>query len=361
MVVILLAAAVVVLGDSRTLVLKRADMNQNFMRDGTLTSVLKGNVHFEYDDAKIHADNAVWYRSRGNARFSGNVEIQIKEQNLSCRTMRYDRHTKKVIATGGVDFFDAEKNVRLLAENAVYDLETRNLLVDRKPHLFRYDTTAGDTLEILSRTLRYFDSTKIAEAGGDVRISKGVMHAVCSLAYYHANEDRALLRIEPRIDYDVHEVVGDSVDLVFIEEKLRGISVMRNGSGIYREPNEGDTLVSTLEGDSLYMAVGADARLDTIWAYRDAESTYYAVSNPEEKNQAEGHRMRLAFTDEGIADRLFIEGNAKSIYYIEEESEDGLNEASGSSIAVTFRKGKAAYLEFLGDVRGLYVAGRKKN
>ena len=50
-------------------------------------------------------------------------------------------------------------------------------------------------------------------------------------------------------------------------------------------------------------------------------------------------------------------GQCPSKYYIEEDDNSGTNEASGDSILVAFRKGKASLLTLAGRARSIFSRG----
>jgi hypothetical protein len=338
--------------------LRRADFNENRMVRGGLVSELRGNVHFKYDDAEIQADFTRWRRHQGTAYFSGDVKVVRPKQTLTCRSMTYNRDGRKVVVTGDVDFLDRERNMRITGQRGTYYLDREDIVIDRKPRLERYDTTAADTLVIVGERMSYSDSLRMATATDSVVMTKGLMRATSAVAYFHPDDYRARLRSDPHLYYDMHHLTGDSIDLFFIDELLRGIAVMREAEGIYREYGDKDTIITTIDGDSLYMDITEEGKLDTIWVYRDVHSIYYAKRSPDIKNVAEGKRMVLSFDAEGEARRLKIEGNAKSVYFVEDDEggEAGRNEASGDVIHVTFRDGRAVYLKLSGGVRGRYTS-----
>jgi hypothetical protein len=212
---------------------------------------------------------------------------------------------------------------------------------------------------VIGKKMTHNDSTKTATAIDSVEILKGKLTSYCQTAYYHLETDIAQLRVAPRLYYDVHELTGDSVDLWFLDERLRGVTVMGRAKGVHRDEGRNDTIITVVEGDSLYMAICADGSLDTIWAYGNTHSSYYLTSDPGSPNEATGKTMILSFTDEGQAKNLEISGNATSTYYVEDRGGKGKNEASGDRIHVTFDGGKATYLRMTGGVRGIYFAQSK--
>jgi lipopolysaccharide export system protein LptA len=353
---VLLACCLVSAPVASSLILKRADYNQNSLINGKLVSVLRGNVVFLYEDAHITSEFAKWYRSDGRARFSKNVKITQPDQTLHCDNLVYDRTRRELVATGTVNFFSHTENTRIQGERAVYSLETGNLKLDREPRLIRYDTLSRDTMVITGGRMRYDDSLRLATAIDSVRITKGKLTATSSLAYYNTEKDAARLRITPDIYYGIHHLTGDSVDLLFLDQRLRGVSVMSAAHAIYREPSQSDTTLTDITGDSLYMAITEQGSLDTIWVFGNTRSTYHLMSEPGKVNEARGKRMIIAFRKDGEAKNLEIAGNAESVYYVDDESETGRNEASGDRIYVIFDDGRAAYLKLTGAVRGIYFA-----
>jgi lipopolysaccharide export system protein LptA len=346
--------------DEAPLILQNADYNENTLSNGKLVSVLKGNVHFVYKDAEIISQNAIWHRSDGVAKFSDSVRINRTNQVMTCKKLDFFRDRKLVILTGNVDFYDSKENVRMLAQKGVYHLDTRAVEMEKEPHLFRYDTTAHDTMEIVGRRMYYDDSLKLATVYDDVKINKGKMIADCQTAFYYPESDIAKLRVKPHILYDIHTLDGDSVNLDFKDELLRGISVRGKAKAIHKDFATSDSLVTEIKGDSLYMRITDAGHIDTTWVYRNVESKYFSKKTPDETNEAHGKVMVLNFNKAGNADNLVIQGNAQSIYYVADASGTGRNEASGDKIKLYFRQGKAAFLTITGAVRGIYFAQKQR-
>ncbi|MFP4416918.1 MAG: hypothetical protein ACOC41_02005 [Chitinivibrionales bacterium] len=358
-----LSAAVFGAEEKKTpLVLRHADFNQNTMRGGKLISELEGNVDFQFGDTRISSTYAKWYRSDGIIQFRDGVFIDMPDQTLSCDRLHFYRDRMQVTASGNVDYFDKKRSTRVLAPQATYHLEKESLELIRNPQLIRYDTTDTDTLNIISTSMHYDDSTGIAAARGSVKITRGPLVAYSQIAYYHSRQDMARLRKDPEIFYDIHHVEGDSIDLFFDERLLTGVSVDGDAHAIHRDPPQDlqtDTIITDIVGDSLYMAINPEGRIDTTWVHGNAISKYYRVDEKDQTNEARGKMMALAF-DEGKAHHLTISGNAESIYYIQEDGKDsGRNIADGQKIEVAFRDGRAVFLTMTGDVRGKYFARQR--
>jgi hypothetical protein len=343
-----------------TLVLANADYNENFMANGKLVTVLKGNVHFIYDDAHIYSKTTTWYRSDGIARFEDSVRIVQPDQTLKCRRLDFMREKKQVILTGDIDLWNTKDQVRLRAQKGVYHMDTKAIELDREPYMMRFDTTAHDTLEIKSARMLYNDSLKIATAIDSVTILKGELNATCRRAYYYVDDDVALLRIKPHLLYDIHTLDGDSMNLFFRDERLRGITVTGNAKAVHNDFTSADSVITLIDGDSLHLQISAEGRIDTTWVYRNVKSRYFSRSAPDQTNEAGGKMMQLTFNAEGSAKKLVVKGNAQSTYYIDGESGTGRNEASGDQIDLFFSEGRATYITLIGAVRGIYFAQQRR-
>ncbi|MDD5674449.1 MAG: OstA-like protein [Chitinivibrionales bacterium] len=338
-----------------SLILKSADSMDNIMVGGNLISELKGHVVFEYDDAVIHSDYAKWWRSEGMVNFSNHVVLSRPQQTLNADFLHYERDKKLCTANGNLLFIDRDKRLRLTGQQGFYNLQTRYFWVQGNPYLVQRDSTARDSLTIRGTTMTYTDSTKSATVVDNVIIRKGDLNAVGQRAYYFSQRQRANLRVNPHITYKTNTLTGDSVDLIFKQDTLRGVSVKGNSDGRYRENSKGDTLVTTIAGDSMYMSMTDSGAVDSIHVFRDVKGTYYNIRSAAQVNEASGKTMTLSFNKQGNVDRATIWGNAKSTYYVDEQDGSGKTIATGDTIRVSFADGKARRIRLTGSVRGSYI------
>jgi len=348
-----------VLAKNSTLVLKNADFNRNTLERGSLVSVLQGNVVFVYENTTICSDEAIWYRGSGVANFKGNVKLTQENQELTCKRLDFVRDEKKLTAQDNIDFFDKKKSMRIIAQKGVYYFEKKHLTLTKNPQMFQYDTTRAETLSIAGDKMVYNDSLNIATAENNVVITKGLLRSRCKTATCNMETDVAKLRTDPWIYYDIHEVTGDSVDLFFVDEALKGVSVMRNAKGFHRDITLKDTIHTNVTGDSIYMAISDSGTVETIWTHKDAHTVYYSSKTPHLQNEGNGKFMVLHFV-KGTTGTMNISGNAECVYYLNEEKESGKNEANGDDIFIHFVEGKAVHIKLVGGVRGTYFAERSK-
>lgn len=353
LVTFLLFISVVSIG-AQPLILHNADYNRNSFVNGQLVSVLRGNVEFEYKDARIKGNKATWYRRDGRILFVGNVEVEMKHQLLTCKRMELNKNKKILTVTKNVDFYDSDEMTRFTGDKGVYYIDDKDLILTGKPLITKYDTVANDTLTISGKKMVYKDTIGVAYVYKNVKIVKGDLTAYCDTADYETETGFSRLRKDPKIYYDVNELEGDSVNLEFLDGKLRGIIVMRNAEAVHKDVTIDDTLYTKMMGDSVYMSIMEEGGIDTVWTMKKAATLYYSSLTPEIINRADGKIMIVDFS-EGKTGNLRVKGNAESIYYIEDDKSNGVNRASGDEILIHFLDGRASYLRLKGGARGVYT------
>jgi lipopolysaccharide export system protein LptA len=341
---------------SPDLILKSADSNINTMsKDGQVVSVLTGNVVFLYDDATIKSQYAKWWRNKGMVSFSDRVSAVRTTQTLTSDKMDYDKSKKQLVANGHVHFFDAKERVKLNGDHGTYNMDTKFLVVEGKPHFISYDTVAHDTLDITGKKMTYDDSLKKATVHDNVTIQKGKLFSHSDFAVYYPDSGKAQLRLVPRIAFETDSLSGDSVDMLFTKKVLQKVKVKGGSHGMYHDFGKTDTTLTHLFGDSISMFLSDSGKIDSLWALGNVKSKYFPIAKPSQTNEAYGKYMIVSFNKKSQVDRVKVWGNARSIYNVEEKDGRGVNEASGDSILVGFANGRATHVKLCGSVRGFYA------
>lgn len=340
--------------ESPTLILKNAGSNVNTMRDGELVSVLRGNVEFLYDDYTIKSDYAKWWRKKELVHLKNNVKVIKETQVLTCRKMDYNGKDKILTASGNVLFVDTKDQVEIKGKRCRFNIKTEQCFLDGDPEFVRYDTTADETLTIIGEQMIYDDSLKKTTVTKDVEITKGLLKSLCQQADYFSEDGIAQLRTDPQIFYDNHKLIGDSVDLHFVEDTLKGVSVAGNSYGLYLDETENDTTLTRIWGDSMYMIINDSGFLDSVWVYGNVLSKYSSIEDTMFANEVSGKTMVIEFAERSEIRHALVWGNAACIYYVEDESNSDRNEASGDTLSAWFADGRASRLKLLGDIRGYY-------
>lgn len=354
--VLLLVSAVAALSASSDddLILKNADSNENRLVNGELVSTLRGHVEFHYGEMKIFSDYARWWRDQGIIKLNDNIRVEQEDQTLTCDHMVFEKNNEELVASGNFKFVNTQDRLQLTGRSGRYTVDTKEFVLTGEPRFMRFDTTAAETLTIVGQTMTYNDSTQVATVINNVVITKGQLRATCNRAWYFTERERALLRGVPDIAFDIHTLTGDSVDLVFSGDTLKGVSVDGNAHGRYREVGATDTNLTDITSDSMFMLLSTEATLDSVRAFGNVESSYYLSNGSDTANEASGRRMILDFDPDGALEDATIFGNATSVYYVIENDGRGRNEASGDSIRVIFLDGRAKVLLLSGSVRGVY-------
>lgn len=353
----LLSATIQEKKKSPTLVLDSADSNENTYSNGEFISVLKGNVMFTYDDIKVRSDEATWWRNQGIVDFAKNVVVRRGPQKITCDRMHFTKDGNLLTASGRFLFVDTTERTMMSGQQAEYLIQSKCFTLKGNPRLVRYDTASAETLTIVGTVMNYVDSLKKASVSENVVINKGKLTSKCRFAQYLTDSNCAMLRVKPEVYFDKNTVTGDSINLVFGKERLKKALVTGHSHGVYIDTSVNahmDTAFTHIWGDSLLMTVSDSGILDSLWTFGKALSRYFLSSSPNDVNEASGKKMLMDFGAKGIVKNVKIWGNARSKYYVDEDKGKGANEASGDSIAVVFRKGKASILSLAGKARGIY-------
>ncbi|HEX2958267.1 MAG TPA: LptA/OstA family protein [Chitinispirillaceae bacterium] len=343
--------------ESGDLVLESANSNENTYTNGEFVSILRGNVVFTYDDTRIKSDEATWWRSQGILQFRNNIFVTNKSQKLSCDRMNYTKKNNLLTASGRFRYIDTLEQAELTGNDAEYYLDEKRFFLKGNPKLIRYDTASAETLTIVGKTMTYTDSIKKATVAENVVITKGKLVSKCNTAHYFTESNMAWLREKPDVIFDRSTVNGDSINLYFGKESLKKAAVYGKAKGIYVDtiPKSTDTSYTHINGDSLIITISDSGSVDSLWTYGKAHSEYYSSKDRQTKNEADGKAMVMAFGERGSVSTVNVAGNARSRYFIEEKDSKGINEASGDSITVRFRNGKASQLVLKGSARGTYI------
>jgi len=263
------------------LILQHADRNENVYESSTgdFISHLYGNVVFLFDDLRLSADYATWHRADGIVNFSSNVKAEQRGQVLTCNQLRFIRDKEILTAAGNVRYVDSAQITFMRGSVAEYSLNKKECKLTGNPVLTRADTSDTDTLFISGRVMVYNDSLKIATVTEDVKIVRGSLTATGRKGLYFVDDNMALLRIKPVINYEKHRVVGDSVDLFFGEKSLESASVMGNTHGFYSDVSESssDTTVTNVWSDSLSLTMFEDGKINAIKAFGSARGDFSEV------------------------------------------------------------------------------------
>lgn len=369
-----------------TLVLKNADYNRNTQINGEWVSDLKGNVTFEYNNGTIHADQATWYRSEGKVLFQHNINVTIDSSQFSCQRINYYQNEKKIIADVNIDFFDPKEQVRIIAQNAEYKMETKQLSLTINPKIFYYDTSTSDTTTISSKIMTYDDSLKIATATNDVKFTNQKEHITifAQNAEYLFEQKYLTLRKNPKmIQYDTAQtetltivsekmIYDDSLKTATLTDNVimtqgvwksicknatynteTGIAKLRDDPWIYYEIDE-------LTGDSVDLFFNKRA-LKGVSVMRNVKGFQRDISKTDTIfREVTGDSIYMSISDSSSLDKIWIWKNAKTLYYSSKNPEN-INEAYGKVMELDFTRKEINTLEITDNAAFFYFLDDKKD
>lgn len=281
----------------------------------TETSYLEGNAWSRDTSQTVSADTIVYNSKNETYSTRGRSFISDPPQILEANQVDYDKEREIGVAFGDVIWRDTSENLTILCELADYDQSQDYLKAsggngefDRPMLITEID---GDSLFMVSDTLisqkadtLAGDTSRILLAYFDVRIFKSDLQALCDSLIYHTADSLFKMYDNPIIWSDTTQFKADTVTIQLANNKI-----------------------------------------DRIFLYNNS----FMVNSPDELffNQIKG-KNSTAFFEEGELRRVFVEGNAESVYYAldDEDSYIGVNQAICSEMMILFGNNEVEGIKF---------------
>jgi lipopolysaccharide export system protein LptA len=345
--------------------------------DGEAVREVIGNVEFVQDSVIVRCDRAVQHLSSNRADLYGNVTVIRDTVTLRAPRGMYDGDKRQSFGYDGVRLWN--RHVLLSAKNGDYlvddriahfwdrvkvvdsttivtgneltyfENEHKSIVVgevkvvstrdnstilggwlehldDKKyskmlqaPKFIQVDTSTNgkvDTLVIVSKQMESFQDSSRRFVGTDsVQLVRGELSGKCQWGIYYPDDDVVELRKEPVIWYEVSQITGDSIRIELKKRRLDRVFVRGNA-------------FAASQSDSVYVN-----RFD----------------------QMTGQKMTLYFLNDKL-ERMDAVGTAVSLYFLYDRGEpNGANRASGDSVLVFARDGRAETIKVQGGTEGEYT------
>lgn len=354
---------------SPPLVMENADRLEGVRSTGE--HILSGNVRFRHGDLVLETQRAVWQRPQNRVISEQGMRVTQRGALLTADHGIYDRGTDRAQAEGRVYMRDSAGQVEARSDRLDYDRVTRVAELSGGPVARRFypaglsypggdsskipEETPADTLVIRGRKLRYNDSTGVAEAEGQVVITRRDLRITCDRAEYRGKQDSLILRGTPVAKIGESEIRGALIRMGMQGEALRGLRVRGAAQALSFEKATDSTRArrSRVTGDSLFAAF-KDGALDSVEVFAGAEGTYWEPARPAYVNRMSGEYMVLRFRDKEAREADVL-GSARSTYYhFERDTLRGRNRAGGDAISMTFEGGKVRDVLVRGSASGVY-------
>lgn len=263
----------------------------------------------------INTDTGYYNTKTGDAYFGKNTVMKNKNTKLTAIKIKYSKEKKEGVAVGNAVWQDTVENILILADSIIYQEDSSYVLATRDPLLI--DINEKDTFFMSSDTLisyRIFRSDTLFHEEDST-----YSYLTDTLKAFKAFNNVKMFR-------NRFSGVCDSLSYTYVDSIFR----------FYQNPIMWmDT--SQFTSDSVYVYT-KNEKTDKVVLYQ--QSFVISQSHPELYNQIKGRTITAFFEDDSIR-RVFVDGNAESIYFIKDDSSAylGMNKTTSSTIKMHF-KGK---------------------
>jgi lipopolysaccharide export system protein LptA len=294
------------------------------------------------DESVIYTDTGYYNTKTGEAFFGKNSVMKNKNSKLSAEKIKYSKENKQGIATGKAIWQDTVEQIIILADSIVYLEDSAYVMATKDPFLI--DINEKDTLFLSSDTLI---SYQIIRTDSFIVVNTSQLSTLHtdSLIISDTVTKTDSLQITP-IEYafrtDTFKAYKAYNNVKIFQNRFSGICDSLSFSYVdsilkfYQDPVMWvDT--SQFTSDSVYV-FSKNEKTDKIILYQKA--FVISMTHPELFNQVRGRIITAFFEDDSLR-RVFVDGNAESIYFIKDDSSAyvGMNKTKSSTIKMYF-KGK---------------------
>ena len=375
--------------DSVTVIDPEFELRSDTLEFNTKTKVVTflGPTRINQNDAKIYCESGFYDIENGEAEFVQNAQYLKDGQEAEADIIKYNAETKSVILTGNAQFKDGNKiatadNIRYdetndityLEGNAHFEdgtqvIDSETIIYDSKKKV--YSTTGrsliSDPPQILEADQIDFDDTDgLGIATGNViwKDTSAQITINCEIANYQKetgyllatggrpdmtslmDNDTLFMSADTLVSMNADSTMEDSIknllaykDVRIFKSDLQVIcdSMLYDGRDsifhFYDDPIIwSDT--SQFKADTILMKM-KDQQIDTIFLQENG----FIVNSPDEQffNQIKGRDI-TAFFELNEIDKLYVKGNAETVYYIQDDEQAyiAVNKAICSDMDVEF-------------------------
>lgn len=266
-----------------------------------------GPTHIVGDSIKMYCEKGWYDINKDVGLLENNAYVDRQELYIGADSLYYSSTDSLYIGQKNVEIIDTINKVAFTGDYAVNDEKKNYAFITGHTLAKRFDTK--DTLYIHADTLyNYLDSLReplLMQAFYNVKLFRGDMQGVCDSLTYNRVIGEMNLYNEPILWAKNAQLTGDTITIYEENDEIQRAFLRNNG------------LVVT-----------------------NVDSTNYY-------NQVAGTSMNAYFDSTEIR-RVDIEGNAQTIYFLEDETEDdtlivverkGMNRLYASDITLRFDKG----------------------
>lgn len=320
--------------------------------DGELSEVLlRGNAKFKEPD-KLASATVIRYDEKNEITYlEGNAKFENKDQKAVADTIQYDAKTEAFITSGRSSIVEGKQI--LLADNVDYDADSGFGIASG-------DVVWVDTVEqttIYAAEAKYNKETEYVKSYGDRPMMVSMIE---SDSFYMASD--TLLSYKTFDGEDSTRYFRAYHEVRFFKSDLQGTcdSVFFDGK---------DSIFQLI-GHPILWSDSTQITADSVWIYLDSntiDKIYFKqnalIVNTNDElfyNQVQGREMTAYFKD-GAMETMYVNGNAESIYYAQDDSLAyiAVNKSLASKMKLTFEDGEISNIHFIKDpVSDVHPMGR---
>jgi len=312
----------ILLADER-LYLKQAKILESKTIQGKSIKFISEDVVFTKGDLTLNCQEGRQHESEGLAILYNDVSAFQDQRTLTCDTIKFFSREDRLLSIGDSHVWDDD-----------YDLkaDTITVFTNIDSGVAKGNVTLIQKGQIIKANRIEYQKDKEKDGVSYTAIGKVIIEdssriATCGIADYDRKNEMTILDIDPEIKEKNRILTGMKIILSYDQEKLKMLHIPKKAFAITPIYGYQQSLVdSLLVGDSLKF----DDRM-------------------------EGTMLTSYFKD-GIIDSLRIEGMAKTLYHVFEDSiYQGKNNSSGDTILMSFVDDELNMINIIGGAEGKYI------
>lgn len=311
------------------LFLKQADLLENKSIKGESVKFLNGNIVFIKGDLTLECQEGQHFEKKGLIKLYNNVNSSQNDQSLTSDTLKFYSKENRLFGIGNTHAWNQDYDLR--ADSIIVFTEKDSGIATGNVKLIQKGQI------ITARKIVYKKNPDIDGvsymAYGDVIIQDSSITSTSGFASYNRLNEKTILKLDPQIKDKERTLSGNQIRLIYLNQNLERIEIPENAQAITISKG-----YSTLKTDSVI--IKKDLLLTNIM---------------------EGNQLISTFID-GDIDSIKIEGMAKTLYHVFEDSIfKGSNDMSGDIITINFLKNELKQIKVIGGSKGQYTPDTLSN
>ena len=309
--------------------LKKANILESKTINNKSVKLISGNVIFTKGSLTLNCQEGRHYEKDDLAILYRNVTAFQEGRTLVCDTLKFFSKEDKLLSIGNPHVWDKD-----------YDLKSDSLTIFTKNDsgvalgnvtlIQKGQTINADKIEYIKDT----NNNGVSYiASGNVIIKDSSRTANCGKATYNRKDEITTLEIDPQIFDNDQILSGSKIILNYKDEDLKELNISKNAQAITTIQG-----YKNIKNDSLNL-------VDTI----------------KFENTIQGSKM-TSFFDNGQLKLIQVEGMAKTLYHVFEDSiYMGKNNSSGDTIIMNFSDNSLDQININGGSKGEYIPDSLSN